>query len=116
MTRCPGCLRLGFFDPLTHGSFGHAEGGSSVFLFPPLFIQLLAAQSSAFAPIFRKRFFLAHTSFHRLTSFTALGPHAEVSNVICQQYLERACGRPLTRSKNQRAAGAEEAAIIHTFL
>ncbi len=54
MTQCLGSLRLGFFDPLTHGSFGHTEGVSDVFLFPPLFIQLPAAQSSAFAPIFRK--------------------------------------------------------------
>ena len=83
MTQRLGSLRLGFFDPLTHGSFRHAESVSDIFLFPTLFVQLPAAQSSAFAPIFGKRFFLAHTSFHRLASFTPLGPHAEVNNKTC---------------------------------
>ena len=54
---------LGSAHPLTHRAFGHPEGLRDVFLFPFLLIQLPGTQSAAFAPVFRKWFFLVHTSF-----------------------------------------------------
>src|SRR5512135_2261291 len=48
--------------PLTHHAFGDFQGLGDFFLFPALLGQLPGTQSSAFAPIFRKEFFLAHTS------------------------------------------------------
>jgi hypothetical protein len=66
--------------PLTHHAFGDFQGLGDFFLFPALLVQLPGTQSSAFAPIFRKEFFLAHTSFHRLAKFITLDPHAEVNN------------------------------------
>lgn len=66
--------------PLTHHAFGDFQGLGDFFLFPALLVQLPGTQSSAFAPIFRKEFFLAHTSFDRLAKFITLDPHAEVNN------------------------------------
>jgi hypothetical protein len=63
MTQRLGSLGLGFFDRLTHGSFGSAESVCDGFLFPSGFIPLPATKPSAFAPIFGKGFFLAHPSF-----------------------------------------------------
>jgi hypothetical protein len=66
--------------PLTYCTFRDSQGLGDVFLFPALLIQLPATQSSAFAPIFWKGFFLAHTSIHRPASFFTLDPHAQVNN------------------------------------
>lgn len=55
--------RLRFFHPLTHRSFGHAEGFGYTLLFPACLIQLPGMQAAIFAPVLGKEVFLAHTSF-----------------------------------------------------
>ncbi len=72
---------LGSAHPLTHRTFGHAEGLRDVFLFPALLIQLPGTQAAAFAPVFGKGFFLAHTPFHRLAWFTTLDFHDEIDTI-----------------------------------
>jgi hypothetical protein len=59
------CWATGFATayPLAHRSFGNSQGGSNVFLFPSLFVQLRGAQASSFAPVFRKRCACFHTPF-----------------------------------------------------
>ena len=71
---------LGSAHPLAHRAFGHPESNSDVFLFPVLLIELRGPQSSSFAPVFRKWFFLTHASLHRLVSPTTLDPYAEVNS------------------------------------
>jgi len=72
-------ILLGSAHPLAHRAFGHPESTSDVFLFPVLLIEFPGPQSSSFAPVFRKWFFLTHASLHRLVSSTTLDPHAEVN-------------------------------------
>ncbi|EFH88719.1 hypothetical protein [Ktedonobacter racemifer] len=64
---------------LTYRALSDSLGLGDLFLFPALLIQLPGTQSSALAPIFRKGFFLAHASFHRLVRFFSLDPHAQVN-------------------------------------
>ncbi len=72
---------LGSAHPLTHRAFGHPEGLRDVFLSPALLIQLPGTQAAAFAPVFGKGFFLAHTPFHRLAWFTTLDFHDEIDTI-----------------------------------
>ncbi len=63
MTQRFWALALALGDPLTDSSFGDPQGRRDVFVFPSLLMQLRGAQTSAFAPIFRKRCVCLHPPF-----------------------------------------------------